>query len=308
MGAYPATVADKPMIPAEYMVEPQPMPDNVVYVPGGKLIPSIPLDPDLDRAVTAELTRMPRNGKAENGLSLRKDIFARLVARGATGSAAYRAAFNASGEAKNDARAASALLSRAEVGRAVFLYREEAKRKQAQAIVSMEDFVKGGLVKEAQSAPEAGARIRAYELLGKTQAMFTDVKRTERSVNPNDLKSLKDQLEQRLRHALHRLAPQMLQQGQVPGIGPDSPVATPVAVETAPGEPQEGRIPLVTQGTPQEFSIVTHPQGDPISAVISATYSSDHPPLSAEGPVEMAWGDISPVEDNLHRDMTLEDL
>lgn len=283
----PPTLENRPMIPAEYLAEPQAMPDRVVYVPGGKYLPSIPLDPDLDSFVTAELVKFGKGGgnqKLPNGLSLRKDIFARLVARGAAGAAAYRAAFKATGEPLEDARRAAITMGDPLVASEVVRYRREAVQRQEQGAVQLQDFVKGSLVREAQLAPEAGARIRAIELLGKTEGMFTDVKRVEKALSPSDLKNLKTQLEQRLRAALHRVAPHLLaSQSHGQGADNQNPMGD-GAGNLASSGPHPGGTPLNAQGTPQDFSIVT------------PSSEGSHPITS--GPIlEMSWSDIAPITD-----------
>lgn len=289
----------KATLPTAYLVEPQAMPGHVVYVPGGKLIPSLPLDPDLDSFVTAELSKAPR-GKAPNGLPLRRDIFARLVARGATGAAAYRAAFNATDSAKSDTARASMILLDPRVIRAIDGYKREARERREQSALGMQDFVRGGLVKEAQTAPEASARIRAYELLGKTEAMFTDVKRTEKALDQSSLQSLKTQLEQRLRLALHRLAPQLVVERQDQDTGSDMPLSAPTADETADGGPHPGVPPLVAGGDPPEELIVTPSYPSVISSPSYPTPLDPQGSIGSHG-VYVQYGEA-------HREMTEDDL
>lgn len=181
------------------------LPASVVYTLGGRLLAHIPVDPDIPAPILGSSSTGGQRRLA-NGLSPRADCMARLVARGVSGSDAYRAAYGEKGrDPRTIAARAVKIMGYPRMGTVCSDYRDRMEREQQQATVGMRDFVTGRLVHEAQTADNAPSRIRALELLGKTEAMFTDVRRTERAINPKDLEKLKNQLEQRLRAALVRL-------------------------------------------------------------------------------------------------------
>lgn len=205
-------VARLPMLPPEYSASPMPgemLPNRVAYVIGGGLIPHMPADPETEAALLVQVTT-PYSGKLPNGLSPRADCMARLIARGVSGADAYRASFGKPGTPRSVV-ARSWSITRAErFRRAVLGYREMLARERLQTSYGIRDFVLSRLTLEAQTAPETSSRIRALELLGKTEALFTTVTRHENVIDPASLNALKAQLEQRLRSALTRLVPGLI--------------------------------------------------------------------------------------------------
>lgn len=203
----PVTSASEMPAPMEYRAL-EALPVSVVYTMGGTLLAHLPVDPDIPSPVHIGDIQAQGRKRLTNGLTPRADCMARLMARGVSGSDAYRAAYGDKGRTPHTIAArVNQIMGYATMATVVRDYRERMERERQQATVGMRDFVTGRLVHEAQTADNAPSRIRALELLGKTQAMFTDVKRTERAINPKDLDKLKGQLEQRLRSALSRLVP-----------------------------------------------------------------------------------------------------
>ena len=237
------------MLPAEYWTTPaqgKVLPVDVVYVTGGTLVPRMPADMDIPSAITVAM----RNGKytkLPNGLRPRSDAMARLMARGAQGTSAYRACYKATGKPIQDSRRAWAIAGSERFTRAVAEYREELERRQRQASIGMRDFVLGRLTVEAQTAPEAAARIKALDLLGKSEGMWTTVHRTEKAMSPKDITSLRDQLEQRLRSTLSRLSPSM-----AAALSHDTGSGRPSSGADETAEPHPGDSPLISRGFPSK--------------------------------------------------------
>lgn len=270
-----------PMLPVEYWTEAQPgkvLPASVVYVTGGTLVPSMLPDPDLPPPVTVAMPPGTHRGKLPNGLTAKADAMARLMARNVAGTDAYRACFKASGEPIRDAQRAWQISRHERFKYAVREYRAELEREQRQAVIEMQDFVKGRLVHEAQTADQAPARIRALELLGKTEGMFVDIKRTERAINPNDLRNLKDQLEQRLRRALLQINPKLLTEA-VPDGGTDQ---SPTGDESGLPGPDRPSAPLFSNGSHPATGDSNSPTRSPIS----------RPPVSSGSHREMSLADL----------------
>lgn len=222
--------------PPDYTLAKGETPDSarVVYIPGKGLVPHIPYDPDLDGPVTAN-GWLPIGGKLANGLTPRMDAFARLVARGVSGSDAMRATWPTM-----QGRNAGVIASRA--GRVmdrtrmtVSGYRLAWEERGQQKSIPVRDFVLSRLTLEAQDAPESASRIKALDLLGKSEAMWTTTVRQEHTVSPTQLAGLKTQLEQRLSMALsklgaHRITAIMENRGAARsalGTGPEVPPETP---------------------------------------------------------------------------------
>ena len=269
------TATCAPFLPAQYLIDPnapQPLPDRVVYVPGRGLVPHIPSDPDLPHAVTANGWLPKGRIVPRSGLTPRVDAFARLVARGVSGADALRACWPLSYGQKNRpthivASRASVIKRRAEP--AISRYRAEWERENRQQIATIRDFVLSRLTMEAQSAPEANARIRALDLLGKSEGMWTTVVKHEQTMSPDQLNSLKAQLEQRLKAAMSRLGqagnPDRITcimenppAGSLPGGSPEIPYLDPHHPGTPPysvGSPSHGHD---TNPLPQ-FSDSPHP-------------------------------------------------
>lgn len=225
-------------------------PNDVVYTIGGGLMPALPADPDLPRALSVAATGKLRNGKLPNGLTRRADVMARLMARGAGTSAAYRAAYNAmQSDPVDTARNAGRVAGVAGFRRVVSEYRMALEAESRQQAIGLGDFVKSRLVKEAQTARNDGARIRALELLGKTEGMFMDVKRTEKSLSAKDVTALKSELNQRLKEHLLRLAPQLVALGTSQDTGTDMAIQAPTGDEIAMADPHQGAAPLIASGS-----------------------------------------------------------
>ena len=270
----------------------EPMADgHMIYMPEGNLAPAIPYDPDIP---PAELLPgwVTVRGRLPNGLSRRADLMARLMARGVQAVAAYRAAFNASGEAIRDAKRAWRIgrtpRFRAELGS----YRERLQRERRQASLGMREFVLGRLALEAQHASESSARIKALDLLGKSEALWTTVHRTEKTISPKDMQSLRVQLEQRLRDAMLKLNSRL--QGQAVAhshdTGSGQAAAGPQAGDETAGGPHPPGSPLILNGFPSKTFDTIPLKGSP---------SETHPLESPQ---------TSTPDGSLHREMELEDL
>lgn len=287
-----------PMLPVQYTTEGvkgKPLPDRVVYVTGGNLVPYIPADPAIPPTVTA--TGKPpyivRNGRLANGLSPKADCMARLMARGVSGVDALRAAYGVSGTPPRLATRASQVVMRPGMREAIANYRASAEREREQEAFGMRDFVLSRLTLEAQTAKQDTARIQALKLLGQSEAMWTSVQRTEKTIDQKDLQALKAQLEQRLRHAVQRLMPHQTM-GLSQGLGTGN------GLETGQTGPHPGISPLIEHEGP-----TTSGDTNPLTP----------PPIFHGSPREMEAGDFllgSPVADDaggsFHREMSMEDL
>ncbi len=174
---------------------------RVVYIPGKGLLPHIPYDPDLPSPILANGWSV-RDGKLANGLTPRADAFARLVARGVTASDAMRSTWPRASLRSTVTRASRLLaMCKAQISQ----HRVTWENAQQQKTMPMRDFVLSRLTIEAQEAPESSSRIKALDLLGKSEAMWTTVQRQEHTVSPAQLAGLKTQLEQRLSTVLSKL-------------------------------------------------------------------------------------------------------
>lgn len=187
-----------------------PAPIHVLYLPGQGLRPHVPADPTMPALTLESGWDVPKGGKVPGwGVSPRMLIFARLTASGVSGREALGAAFPLLYGQKNRARQAirraSRIMANPAMRETVRRLRELSERARRQETTSMRDFVLARLTHEAQTAPEASARIKALDLLGKSEAMWTTVIRQEQASTPEALESLKTQLEQRLRVALEKL-------------------------------------------------------------------------------------------------------
>lgn len=250
------------------------VPANIVYTSGGGLIPGLPADPDLAQALTVTTVRHMRNARLPNGLTRRADIMARLQARGASLSASYRAAYSSQQPDPIKVAAAAQRVARLPSYRAqVDNYRAVLEYEARQQVVGIEDFVKSRLVSEAQTARNDGARIRALELLGKTEGMFVDIKRTEKALSPKDLGTLKNELNQRLKDSLLRIAPQLAAlQGLSHTAGTDIPSGEILEPETHPGH-----TPLVEYWDPPTKKDTIPPTGSPVLEHTGTPLDGTHP-------------------------------
>lgn len=217
-----------------------PAPAHVLYQPGQGLRCAIP---PADPTMPPSGWMPPVRGKVPGfGLTPRMLVFARLVASGVSGRGALAGAFPASYGQKNRARAASvrasAIMGNPTMRQAVLKLRSWAEGERRQQALTMRDFVLARLTHEAQTAPEASARIKALDLLGKSEAMWTTVIRQEQATTPEALESLKSQLEQRLRVALEKLGVAPTPDGER-GNGPGD----------GEPEPHPGGTPLIARGT-----------------------------------------------------------
>ena len=269
-------------------------------------MPKVPLDLDIP---PVQISGEIRTGRTlANGLTPKADAMARLVARGATLSDAYRAAYQSKPDLPpiQATNAAYRITHKPAWGSVIDRYRAEMVEKRAQTVVNMRDFVLGRLTLEAQTAGESSSRIRALELLGKTEALFTDVRRTERSINPKDLEALKSQLYQRLSTALGRYNPSLSL-----GIGTANSSPSPTAEEKGSREPDLPGSPLAGERDPPENFIVTPP------------YRPENPNSHPENPQGVSFGHgpirkgldnfsenlkVSDTELVLHREMLETDL
>ena len=275
-------------------------------------MPKVPMDLDIPPVTISGEIRTGRT--LANGLTPRADAMARLVARGATLSDAYRAAYQTKSDLTPEQAtyAAYRITHKPVWSSAIGLYREEMERKRSQAVVNMRDFVLGRLTLEAQTAGESSSRIRALELLGKTEALFTDVRRTERSINPKDLEALKTQLYQRLSTALGRYNPALSL-----GMGTaNSPPSAP-AEEKGSREPHPPGSPLESERDPPQNFIVTPPYEPqhPDSPQNLQPSPKTQPGVSfGHGPIRKGLSEfsekskVSDAELVLHREMLETDL
>lgn len=227
----------------------QAVPANIIYTSGNHLLPALPDDPDLARALTVRTTwKQGDRGKCPNGLTRRADVMARLMARGAGGTSAYRAAYNASGDLLRVNSRAERITRHPAFWPAVNRYRDVLSWEAKQQEVKTKDLVMSILVREAQHGDKSASRIKAAELLGKTEGMFVTVSRSEKTLAPSDLKSLKTQLEQRLMQALGRLNPHLTNGSQGSSLGHGTDI-TPQGDETASAGPHPGAPPLFVDGS-----------------------------------------------------------
>lgn len=267
-------------IPARRITSVSEIPLDVIYTRDGTLAPRLPMDPDLPVL------------KVREGLAPKPDLMARLMARGIGPSDAYRAAYGETeGRSATDtAINAAKIIDRHGLRQLASEYREEMKVWQEQHALPVRDYVLGRLTHESQTAQNDGARIKALELLGKSQAMWTTVHKVERSINKQDIQTLKAQLEQRFRTALSRT----FHNSNYTDVDSAKEEGGMGAVENGTGEPHRGTAPLVRDGTPAAPSIVIH----------SRTPQNVGPPLSVEGPVSdpTPGGVSSNIMSQSHRD------
>jgi len=264
-------------------------------------MPSLPADPDLPKALSVTTVKWTKNHKLANGLTKRADVMARLMARGASGSAAYRAAYGHTGDPIRVAHCAARIIRAARFRVAVDTYRAVLENEARQTAIGVQDFVKSRLVHEAQSARNDGARIRALELLGKTEGMFVDVKRTEKTIDQASLNKAKAELNQRLKDTLRRMAPALFLQLQADqasashDTGTDSDNPPPEIQET---EPHPGRTPLSATGPIPSYVDTIPPVESPTSTPPGSHIES--PPI---GSPHM----LIPLGEH-HREMSIDDL
>jgi hypothetical protein len=278
---------------------------EIVYLAGGTLMPRLPVDLDIPPVTISGEIRTGRT--LANGLTPRADAMARLVARGATLSDAYRAAYQARPDIAPEqvTYAAHRITSKPVWRDAIGQYRGEMEAKRAQAVVNMRDFVLGRLTLEAQTAGESSSRIRALELLGKTEALFTDVRRTERSINPKDLEALKTQLYQRLSTALGRYNPSLSL-----GTGTANGSRSPTAEEKGSREPHPPGSPLESERDPPDNFIVTPAYEPNNPSPPSQTQPGVH---FGHGPIRKGLSEfsekskVSDIEPILHRRPEVEE-
>jgi hypothetical protein len=272
------------------------LPASVVYVQGGNLIPALPDDPDLPKAITAA-ANVNAWGKAPNGLGSRTDIMARLMARGVQGTPAYRAAYKRSGDPIRDAQRAWAITRKPRFRSALSEYRAAIEGESRQQAIGMADYVKGRLVQESQHAKESAARIKALQLLGQTEGLFTTVHRTEKVMDAAQLHTMKAQLYQRLRQAM-----------AVSGHTPQASLSHDTGRESGTGIPQldptPHHAPFNTNGSIQEPEILS--RGNDQGGISAQHY--------AEGPggvfPEITQTGVGGISQNgsMHREMTEDDL
>ncbi len=250
------------------MVEGRPdiLPARVVYTLDGNLVSAMPGDIDLP---PPEYVTVPyRRGRLPNGLTLRSDAMARMMARGYEGTRAYRDAYN---DRRTVPRVVTERVLRI-VSYPAFkpvcdTYRYEMQREQAQRVIPIKTYVTGRLVDESQMAEQASARIRALELLGKSVSLFTDVRRVE-TFTSSDVDRMKTELYQRLNTLAQRMriSPS---QGEITDSGLAEPTYTP--------------SPLVGMGPIQREPITNTLSSGPNSS--SGTPSGSPEDLSG-------WGDV----------------
>jgi hypothetical protein len=137
--------------------------------------------------------------KGANGLTPRQDAMARWIAAGSSISDAYRAAYcTTTGDTKQIADHASHVAGKPPLPAVVAGYRREWAEASQYKAIDVRNTVMSGLHSIAtDTGMPPAVRVRALELLGKTEALFTDVRRVERT-SDSDAKALKSLLEQRL--------------------------------------------------------------------------------------------------------------
>lgn len=253
---------------------PQSLPSSVVYTIGGAIVPDLPRYPDADMPEHVDIPDAPR-GKAtlHNGLTARADAMARWVAAGATLADAYRNAYSppASKTPAAIQRSATLITCKPKWTVALQYYREERQAKQSQTSIPVADFVKGRLVLEAQHARQDSARIQALRLLGMTEGLFTTVHKTERTLDPAQLASLKDKLDQRLRSVLGRLGG-TFHNASYTALDASDPISS----VSGQDDPQMEVLPLLA---------AREPSSRPDTIPVTGSAEIEAPPISAEGPV-----------------------
>lgn len=231
----PTKIVDIPGRPTSASEMP---PVHVLYQPNGTMLPRLPIDPDKAKAEIIAMPQVRHKHRLPNGLPPRVDLMARLMARGIGPSDAYRCAYSkpANYNPTHAAHHVKAIQKRHEKFSSVLGdYRQEWQERREQHGQTVRDFVMTRLTYEAQTAPESSSRIKALDLLGKSQAMWTTVHKVEKSIAPKDLQVLKTQLEQRFRAAIGRLSATDIPQTEGQTAGPD---------------PHRTTAPLLAHGTP----------------------------------------------------------
>src|SRR3990167_3557218 len=109
-------------------------------------------------------------------LTVKQERFARLVFETGNQSEAYRRAYDVGRDTKPESIYVSASELMADPNIALRVKDLEAEAV-AMSMVTKEMVVRG-LLHEAMNAKNEGTRVRAWELLGKTNAMFTDVRKS----------------------------------------------------------------------------------------------------------------------------------
>lgn len=240
-------------------IEPGLAPPHILYTVDGELVPVAPIDPDQPPQGFAKAS--DTKAKLPNGLFPRADIFARYVARGAALSDAYRAAFGDRTTPAQTTNRCARLMRAPRMQEAIRNYKVALSKEGAQTPVTMRNFVTGRLVHEGQTAKNDGTRVRALELLGKTQGMFTDVKRIE-TITSGDIDKLKAQLSQRLSEIAQRFI-----QGASPGQGDEN--------RRLPAGPHPTGAPLFSPEGPVAESHIISPRS-PLISLPSETMDGTH--------------------------------
>lgn len=254
-----------PLIPVNEATSKSPdeLPARVIYsLRRDALVPAPGLDPDMPTPEFKLVAKQP--GKLANGLTYRADAMARMVARGVPATEALRSIYPVRpGLAPKYVAERAFRITRSETfDRVLTGYREELREQGAQAIVSIRQFVMSRLVQEAQDAKADASRVRSLELLGKTEGMFTDVKRVEH-IQDGRIDELKQRLSARLEQIMTRFAPMS------PSHGDD--------IATIQPQPHPPSTPLISSGShPEKLHM------NPLS----------HPPISGAPIPEMTLEDL----------------
>lgn len=258
--------------------QPQTLPANVVYTVNGGLMPDIPPSPDMLPQCPIDWHTPAQHIRRVYGLSPRADAMARFVAHGVTLSDSYRAAYRANALPLTISRRANSIATSDRFKASVHWYSSALDRIATQRTVNMVDYVKSRLVLESQHADVSGSRIRALELLGKTESMFIDVKRTERVLDATQVASLKVQLEQRLRTVLARL-------GSGPSRDPGTEADHEGGIESLDSGPHAVLSPLSThEGPPNR--IYANPLKHTPDYPPPGLPSGKHPPVGSPSEIE----------------------
>jgi hypothetical protein len=287
-----ALMVAEPTIVAER--HPDELPARVIYSLSKGGVVAVPgVDPDMPKPDFVVLPNTIK-GKLANGLTVRADAMARMVARGIQISDAFRTAYAVryGVNPRHVASRAHRVVALRHFCVAVDSYKRELREEGAQRVIPIKGFVMGRLVHEAQSAENDGARVRSLELLGKTEGMFTDVKRVEH-VDDRKIDELKQRLSERLSEITRRFGLQSPSQGE---------------------EPHHPSAPLIEHGSHPGKKHINPSESSELSGTPGVSAGSIEPSeLSGTPLVEMTLADLGvggtyKKSEDGYREVTAEDL
>ena len=118
----------------------------------------------------------PQSYRNRYGLTGKQESFCREMLTGCpSASEAYRRAYNVGNMSQNSIGVeASRLMANPRIARRLDEGFAEQETKEVHTAAARRDYVIKGLQHEAENATSDAARVRAFELLGKTIAMFAD--------------------------------------------------------------------------------------------------------------------------------------